>query len=88
MGDWPTDAESDFWARQRDCMDFCTGMEWDEGVTLGDIIEVLNNVLDDEPCRLDHHGYCQTHDWPDASPCPNKRGNTLLSRIRTTTEKE
>ena len=23
--------------------------------------ELLGKLIDDEPCRLDHHGYCQTH---------------------------
>lgn len=26
--------------------------------------------FDPEPCRLDHHGYCQEHNWFRENPCP------------------
>ena len=26
--------------------------------------------FDPEPCRFDHHGYCQEHNWFRREPCP------------------
>lgn len=31
------------------------------------LTEALRGVVDDEPCWLDHHGYCQTHGL--GNPC-------------------
>jgi hypothetical protein len=35
--------------------------------------EIICQLTDDDECRLDHHGYCQTHCWFDKSLCINKR---------------
>ena len=41
--------------------------------------EVLRDLVDDEPCVHDHHGYCQTHCWLDEGTCANKRALALLA---------
>lgn len=38
--------------------------------------DVLEQVLDDEPCWLDHHGYCQEHGLVENCLVP--RGRELL----------
>lgn len=30
--------------------------------------EALDSLIDDDDCRFDHHGYCQTH-FSGSSPC-------------------
>ena len=35
--------------------------EWDAMCAIG---------FDPEPCRFDHHGYCQEHNWFRREPCP------------------
>lgn len=44
--------------------------EWDAMCALG---------FDPEPCRLDHHGYCQEHNWFSKEPCPTKTLQRLYS---------
>jgi hypothetical protein len=39
---------------------------------------LLNEVADDSPCRLDHHGFCQAHGFTE-SPCPVSEARTLLA---------
>lgn len=34
----------------------------------------------DEPCRYDHHDYCQTH-WLDAQPCPVEKVRAVLAHL-------
>ena len=43
--------------------------------------EVIHNLIDDEPCRYDHHGYCQEHNWLSDGVCPHKQGKKLISQI-------
>lgn len=43
--------------------------------------EVIYDLVDDEPCRLDHHGYCQNHSWMSSDLCPNERGKSILTKI-------
>ena len=40
---------------------------------LTEAMVILRDLMDPEPCRLDHHGYCQEHNWMDESPCPQAR---------------
>lgn len=37
----------------------------------------LDDLTDDEECRLDHHGYCQTHTL--SKPCANATARALLT---------
>lgn len=39
---------------------------------------LLRQVLDPDDCRLDHHGFCQTHGWMDRSGCPHARIRSLI----------
>ena len=44
---------------------------------MGKLIARLVATHDGEPCRLDHHGYCQSHNY--AAPCPVADARVLLS---------
>lgn len=36
----------------------------------------------EEECRIDHHGYCQTHDWhSELDKCPISRAKEFLEGI-------
>jgi uncharacterized Zn finger protein (UPF0148 family) len=48
---------------------------------LQEAIEIVSDLGERDPCRLDHHGYCQEHDWFDASPCPHKRAKEFLAKM-------
>lgn len=37
---------------------------------------------EDDPCRLDHHGYCQAHGSLEDGPCRTAASRELLARIR------
>jgi hypothetical protein len=39
---------------------------------------LLEIFIDDDPCSLDHCGYCQAHGWMDESECHNARARRLL----------
>lgn len=45
-------------------------------------IDQLRGLLEDlvelNDCRLDHHGYCQAHDWFGDERCPHARAKELL----------
>lgn len=39
---------------------------------------LVAELTDDDPCRYDHHGYCQAHSL-DEAPCPHARAKELLA---------
>lgn len=40
---------------------------------------LLEDLADPDPCRYDHHGYCQAHGWLQTEPrCPHLRAKELL----------
>lgn len=40
---------------------------------------VLRDLVDDDHCWYDHHGYCQAHGWLQTEPrCPHQRAKELL----------
>jgi len=42
---------------------------------------VLTDIVDDDACSYDHHGYCQAHGWFDTDPaCPHDRSKTILAK--------
>lgn len=43
---------------------------------LAELEAALRAVIDDEPCRYDHHGYCQTHLL--GKPCEVAEARRLL----------
>jgi hypothetical protein len=40
---------------------------------------ILADLVDPDPCRLDHDGDCQTHAWFGDDECPHARAKRLLS---------
>ena len=40
---------------------------------LGVLRGLLWSMTDDDACDLDHHGYCQMHNWFSEERCPNAR---------------
>lgn len=43
---------------------------------------LVRDFLDPDPCRLDHHGYCQAHLWMcGGSPCPHARAREALAAL-------
>lgn len=46
-----------------------------------DLIGLVADLVDPDPCVLDHHGNCQTHGWtiPDV-PCPHERARAVLGK--------
>ena len=47
--------------------------------TLRQARELLADLVDDEPCRFDHNGYCQAHYC--SSPCINARAQAFLAEV-------
>jgi hypothetical protein len=44
-----------------------------------ELIEIIRDLTDPDPCQYDHHGYCQAHGWMDTEPrCPHARAADLL----------
>lgn len=49
---------------------------------LDQAISIIKDLIDDEPCRFDHHGYCQSHGWMATwPPCPQKRAKEFLEEF-------
>lgn len=44
--------------------------------------KLLEQIADPEPCRLDHHGYCQEHLWVGKGECAHRRARKLLGYER------
>jgi hypothetical protein len=42
-------------------------------------IELLKTFVDDDPCRLDHHGNCQTHSL--GNPCNVAEAREFLASL-------
>ena len=45
-----------------------------------ELAEALDRITDDEPCRLDHHGYCQEHSL--TAPCHTAIAISILAQAR------
>lgn len=39
---------------------------------------ILSQIVSSDPCRLDHHGYCQEHLWVGRGECAHGRARKLL----------
>jgi hypothetical protein len=47
-----------------------------------EIVGLIRDLYDGEPCWYDRHGYCQEHGWNATTPvCPHARANGLLERV-------
>lgn len=43
-----------------------------------DLIALIRDLTDPDPCWFDHHGHCQAHGWTDPGECPHRRATRLL----------
>lgn len=48
-----------------------------------ELIDLIKDLTDNEPCALDHKGFCQTHGWM-APECPHAKAKRIIKE----TEKE
>lgn len=44
-----------------------------------ELLEACKSLVDDEKCRFDHHGYCQTH-FSGSSPCLNQLAKQAIAK--------
>lgn len=45
--------------------------------------DIIFSIVSDEPCRHDHHGYCQEHSWFRSNgTCPHKVAQDWLKTNR------
>jgi len=57
------------------------GMDKDDlRVALDEALELLSELVDPDPCDLDHHGGCQAHGQLslNGQVCPHERAKALL----------
>lgn len=55
-------------------------------IVIDELLDLIRALHDPTPgCRLDHHGYCQTHCWLETSTCPHRRAQQLLAQQETNT---
>lgn len=48
------------------------------------LLPVLADLTDDDPCAYDHDGHCRAHGWSTAAPtCPHARSRRLVSQLKT-----
>lgn len=51
-------------------------------VQLDDRNNLIHDLHDPGPCLLDHHGYCQEHNWFETDPpCPDARAQALVQAL-------
>jgi hypothetical protein len=46
--------------------------------------ELLESLIEDEPCSFDHHGGCQAHGYLSLAPgemCPQEEAKRILEAI-------
>jgi hypothetical protein len=47
------------------------------------LLRLIRDLADPDPCEFDHHGYCQAHGWTAIEPaCPHARAKRILARWR------
>lgn len=46
---------------------------------LAAVSEIFPDLVDDDPCTHDHHGYCQAHGWLAPGECPHARAKRLMA---------
>lgn len=45
-----------------------------------DVLDLLYDLTDPDPCWYDHHGYCQAHGWMATDPpCAHARAKKILA---------
>lgn len=54
-----------------------------EAEELKPLTELVKDLTDPDPCRFDHHGYCQAHGWTATDPaCPHGRAHALYPETK------
>ena len=51
-----------------------------EAGVIGELVEALDGLIDDEPCWHDHHGYCQSHFI--TAPCEMAVARATLAKVK------
>jgi hypothetical protein len=52
-------------------------------IAVEELLRLIRDLADPNPCSFDHHGHCQTHGWTDTEPaCPHARAKRILARWR------
>lgn len=47
--------------------------------TVEELLKLIDEMRDPDPCWYDHHGHCQAHGWPYTEPrCPMARAAELF----------
>jgi hypothetical protein len=49
-----------------------------------EVLQLLEDMVDSNPCDFDHHGHCQEHGWTNTDDrlCPQIRIKNLLEKER------
>lgn len=63
---------------RHDGSEMCTAWSEEDADDIVAAFDILADIVDDDPCRLDHHGYCQTHGWLNETPCPYGRAREII----------
>lgn len=45
-----------------------------------ELIKLVKELADPDPCEYDHHDFCQAHSL-HPKPCPHGRAKTILNKI-------
>lgn len=45
------------------------------------LVELIRDLSYDDECSLDHHGYCQAHNWLNDDECPHARAQRFLAVV-------
>lgn len=49
---------------------------------LGVAVPLVESLRYDSECSLDHHGYCQEHGLPGATPCPDGEARKFIAATK------
>lgn len=46
-------------------------------------VHIIEQLVDEDDCSFDHHGYCQEHSWFDTEEkCPDARAKEFLASLK------
>ena len=76
MGEYVPEPQWIIWRR------YCKKAELDLEIFKKEIIKLLEDLEDPDPCEFDHHGNCQAHWWVGDRPCPQKRLKECLKTLK------
>lgn len=49
--------------------------------TIKEAKQIIEDLVGEDPCEFDHHGYCQAHGWMDESECPHARAKKFMKMM-------